>query len=530
MGGGGGGGGGHNASKERLVSLDVFRGLTVADVLVLLGFKSLTKQSDSYLDSRPVLEVMILVDDAGGVFPAINHSPWDGVTLADFVMPFFLFMVGVSLALTFKQILEPASVVLDSLSSQNICSSAKGFPVALLKSCTRMSCILRWSSNCCGSCYDTVMVAAAAVAMVTAVVVTAVPTAPAYDSYWSWREDRIQVFPMKVSCRFIATRKAFIRALKLFLLGLLLQGGYFHGLNDLSYGVNIEYIRWMGTLQRIAIAYLAVALCEIWLKNDTILNSKLSLLRNYRLQWMVVIFLCVMYTALLYGLTVPDWEYQVPSAKSSIPPKTFLVTCGKRGETGPACNAVGMIDRRILGIQHLYNKPIYRRTKHCSINSPDYGPLPSDAPSWCQAPFEPEGLLSSLMAVVTCLIGLHYGHIIVLFKDHKVRILQWTIPASSLVVIGFAMDFLGMHANKVLYTFSYTCITAGAAGLIFAGIYVLVDVCGYRRPSILLEWMGTHSLTIYVLVACNVLLIAVQGFYWKKPQNNFFRLIGIGSH
>lgn len=49
-----------------------------------------------------VLQLMILVDDVGGILPAINHSPWNGVTLADFVMPFFLFMVGVSLALTYK--------------------------------------------------------------------------------------------------------------------------------------------------------------------------------------------------------------------------------------------------------------------------------------------------------------------------------------------------------------------------------------------------------------------------------------------
>jgi predicted acyltransferase len=45
---------------------------------------------------------MILVDDAGGAFPSINHSPWFGVTLADFVMPFFLFLVGVSVGLAFK--------------------------------------------------------------------------------------------------------------------------------------------------------------------------------------------------------------------------------------------------------------------------------------------------------------------------------------------------------------------------------------------------------------------------------------------
>jgi predicted acyltransferase len=45
---------------------------------------------------------MIIVDDAGGFLPALNHSPWDGVTIADFVMPFFLFIVGVSLTLAYK--------------------------------------------------------------------------------------------------------------------------------------------------------------------------------------------------------------------------------------------------------------------------------------------------------------------------------------------------------------------------------------------------------------------------------------------
>jgi heparan-alpha-glucosaminide N-acetyltransferase len=45
---------------------------------------------------------MIIVDDAGAFVPAMNHSPWDGVTVADFVMPFFLFIVGVALALAYK--------------------------------------------------------------------------------------------------------------------------------------------------------------------------------------------------------------------------------------------------------------------------------------------------------------------------------------------------------------------------------------------------------------------------------------------
>ena len=45
---------------------------------------------------------MILVDDGGGAYERIDHSPWNGCTLADFVMPFFLFIVGVAIAFALK--------------------------------------------------------------------------------------------------------------------------------------------------------------------------------------------------------------------------------------------------------------------------------------------------------------------------------------------------------------------------------------------------------------------------------------------
>jgi heparan-alpha-glucosaminide N-acetyltransferase len=41
------------------------------------------------------------------------------------------------------------------------------------------------------------------------------------------------------------------------------------------------------------------------------------------------------------------------------------VKCGVRGDTGPGCNAVGMIDRHVLGIQHLYTRPVYLKTAVC---------------------------------------------------------------------------------------------------------------------------------------------------------------------
>lgn len=88
-------------NRARLASLDIFRGLTVA---VRISFFSLYLSTCANFQLIKLLteQLMILVDDAGGDWPMIAHAPWNGCNLADFVMPFFLFIVGVSIALSLK--------------------------------------------------------------------------------------------------------------------------------------------------------------------------------------------------------------------------------------------------------------------------------------------------------------------------------------------------------------------------------------------------------------------------------------------
>ena len=59
--------------RERLLSLDVFRGLTIAG--------------------------MLLVNDPGtwsAIFPPLEHAAWNGWTPTDLIFPFFLFIVGIT--------------------------------------------------------------------------------------------------------------------------------------------------------------------------------------------------------------------------------------------------------------------------------------------------------------------------------------------------------------------------------------------------------------------------------------------------
>ncbi|XP_078161761.1 uncharacterized protein LOC144557087 isoform X2 [Carex rostrata] len=396
----------HPAKSPRLVSLDVFRGLTVA--------------------------IMILVDDAGGAFPSINHAPWFGVTLADYVMPSFLFIIGVSIALVFK----------------------------------------------------------------------------------------------KISSKSSATKKVIIRTIKLFVLGLIIQGGFFHGHNNLTYGVDIDRIRLFGVLQRIAIGYFLAAISEIWLVRNVSVDSAISFVRKYYLLWTVAVIISMLYVGLLLGLYVPDWEFQVQSENFSNlgTNGTVLVQCGVRGSLDPPCNAVGLVDRFVLGQNHLYMHPVYKRTKECSVNSPDYGPLPSGAPVWCLAPFDPEGLLSTIMAAVSCFVGLYFGHIIIHYKGHPERILLWSVSSLILIILAYAVQLLGMPFSKPLYSVSYMFLTAGVSGFALIFIYFMVDIIKFTAPLVIFQWMGMNALIVFILAASEIFPIFLQGFYWHSPSNNLVSL------
>ncbi|XP_061965270.1 uncharacterized protein LOC133689429 [Populus nigra] len=383
--------------SKRVATLDAFRGLTIV--------------------------LMILVDDAGGVYPRIDHSPWNGCTLADFVMPFFLFIVGVAIALAFKRIPK--------------------------------------------------------------------------------RRD--------------AVKKIILRTLKLLFWGVLLQGGYSHAPSDLAYGVDMKLIRWFGILQRIALVYMVVALIEALIPKNrqTIEPDHFTIFTAYR--WIAGFISFVIYMVTTFALYVPDWSFTVDHGHER---RRYTVECGMRGHLGPACNAVGYVDREVWGINHLYQYPVWSRLKACTLSSPGSGPFRKDAPSWCRAPFEPEGLLSSISAILSGTIGIHYGHVLIHFKGHAERLRQWVSMGVILLIVAIILHFTdAIPINKQLYSFSYVCFTAGAAGIVFSGFYVLIDVWGLRPPFLFLEWIGMNAMLVYVMAAQGIFEGFINGWYYKSPDN-----------
>ncbi len=67
------------STRERLLALDVFRGMTVAG--------------------------MLLVNNPGtwsAIYPPLEHAPWNGWTPTDLIFPFFLFIVGITTELSLR--------------------------------------------------------------------------------------------------------------------------------------------------------------------------------------------------------------------------------------------------------------------------------------------------------------------------------------------------------------------------------------------------------------------------------------------
>ena len=115
-----------------------------------------------------------------------------------------------------------------------------------------------------------------------------------------------------------------------------------------------------------------------------------------------------------------------------------------------------------------------------------------------QGTWDPEGLLSTLPAVGTALLGVFTGEWL---RSDRER----TALANGMLAAGAALTPLGLAwggllpINKNLWTSSYVVFTAGTALLLFGAMYRLIDVDGRRGAWE--RWMvlyGMNAIAVFV--------------------------------
>jgi predicted acyltransferase len=131
---------------------------------------------------------------------------------------------------------------------------------------------------------------------------------------------------------------------------------------------------------------------------------------------------------------------------------------------------------------------------------------------WAQAKvYDPEGLLSTLPAIATTLIGVLTGHWLRTEKTRYEKAAGMFVAGAICVAIGWAWNAF-FPINKALWTSSYVLFTGGMALQFLAFCYWLIDIKGYRRWARPFEVFGLNAIALYVvadLIAISLGLVKV---------------------
>ena len=364
------------SARERLVSLDVFRGMTIAG--------------------------MLLVNNPGtwsAIYPPLGHASWHGWTPTDLIFPFFLFIVGITTHISRAARLERGD------------------------------------------------------------------------------DERAIV------------RQTLKRGAMIFLFGLALsafpgyQWGTVPGVDDPTFGdrvaYRLEHLRYLGVLQRIALAYVFAALLTL----RTTLKQQIIIL-----------------AVLLYGYWFAMTLIPVPGRGMG----ALLLN-------DPGATLAAWTDRAILGANHVWQGS---RT------------------------YDPEGPLSTIPAIGTAMLGIMAGRWIASARPLIERI-AGLFGAGAIAMMAGLMWNWSFPINKNIWTSSYVLFTAGMACVVIATCMWLIDVHGFRKwtkpfviygvnPIVAFVGSGIMARLIYSMIKVNYdgQPIAIQAAVyrsmfasWLSPQN-----------
>jgi predicted acyltransferase len=257
---------------------------------------------------------------------------------------------------------------------------------------------------------------------------------------------------------------------------------------------NFEHIRWVGVLPRIAIVFLFGTI--IFLNTD------------WKKQIGIAVSLLVGYWLILALVPVPiDDVIQQAIATGTVMTGHGELAVGELQKISegfiaanfePGVNISAWIDRVIL---------------------PGY--------LWERA-WDPEGLLSTMPALATAIIGMLVGRILITVKDQYKKLTYLFFAGFALLLVGELWSYV-FPLNKNLWTSSFTLFTGGLATMGLAACILIIDVWGYVRWTRLGRVYGANAITAYMLAGM-LSLVFYSDIWWGLSLSRTFMetMTGIG--
>lgn len=197
---------------------------------------------------------------------------------------------------------------------------------------------------------------------------------------------------------------------------------------------HVAHMRYPGVLQRIAVVYLCASVITLRSSNRA------------RVIWIAA--LLAGYYALLRLFPAPGCD-----------PAAWMTE---------HCSLAGLIDRTIMP-GHLY-----------------------------RVDFDPEGLLSTLPAIATTLLGTLTGEFLRSAASLSRKLRGLVLGGVAGVIAGYIWH-AWFPISKPLWTSSYVLFTAGAACLVLALCWWLVEMRGWQQWAKPFLWLGSNAILIFAL-------------------------------
>lgn len=112
--------------------------------------------------------------------------------------------------------------------------------------------------------------------------------------------------------------------------------------------------------------------------------------------------------------------------------------------------------------------------------------------------YDPEGILSTIPAIGSALLGVFTGQF--LRKSKFIPVQKGWILLGAGIVLLLLGSLWGIYfpINKNMWTSSFVLFAGGWCMILFSVFYCIIDVAGFKKWSMPLVWVGCNSILIYM--------------------------------